>query len=107
MYFEDFVIDTVIIGWLRDPLGLLKQVCVWWGRGWGGVGGGGECRNQGVDARGYELISNLIPISLSPHDPHASSRLSSLQCVFAVNLLLTRGEFWFTSGSWTSFGSDN
>ena len=107
MYFEDFVIDTVIIGWLRDPLGLLQQVCVWWG--WGGAGweGAAGCRNQGVDARGCELISNLIPISLSPDDPNASSGLSSLQCVFAVNLLLSRGEFWFISDSWTSFGSDN
>lgn len=33
MYFEDFVTDTVVIGWLRDPPGLLQQVCVWGGGG--------------------------------------------------------------------------
>lgn len=37
MYFEDFVSDTVIIGWLRGPLGLMQQVCVWCGGG--GAGG--------------------------------------------------------------------
>ena len=31
------VTDTVIIGWLRGPLGLMQQVCVWCGGG--GAGG--------------------------------------------------------------------
>ena len=52
MYFEDFVIDTVIIGWLRDPLGLLQQVCVWWGWGGGGVGGGGGVQKSGSGCQG-------------------------------------------------------
>lgn len=91
MYFEDFVTDTVIIGWLRDPRDFCSR-CVY------GVGVGG--RNQGVDARGCELISNLIPTSLSPDNPYISSYLSSLQCVSTVNLSSPEG----SSGSYQAAG---